>query len=157
MSEQAPSSAPPAAMSVVSAPAHEPARHLYFDDRAAVPWYHALSAALEQAALPADKPLRVLVVFSRLDCGGSRALIERVFAKEEISEELRARFLCVCIDTRHLEAHPQAQALFQSLPKREPTPVCMYLTPDARIVHSTAGGRPAAVFLRDLTEAFSRR
>ena len=122
--------------------------HLHFDDRAAVDWHRALEPALAEAAR--DKKC-VLVQVGRADCGGSRALIERVFPKEEIAETLRAGFVCVCADTETIE--PPIEERLSALPRRAPTPVCMYLDPTGRILHSTVGGRPPAVFLRDLTEA----
>ena len=131
-----------------------PGRHPYFDDRGAAPWYLALEAGLA-AARRAGR--RALLVVSRPDCGGSRALIERVMAKEEIAEALQEGFVCISADARAPE--PATTELLAALPKSEPTPVCIYLDPAAppRVVHSTAGGRPPAVFLRDLTEALAKR
>jgi hypothetical protein len=123
-------------------------RHLHFDDRRAVTWHHALGPALEAAA-QAGKC--VLVQLGRADCGGSRALIERVLPKEEITEALNTGFICVCADITNLE--PLIAERLATLPRREPTPVCMFLDSSGRVVHSTIGGRPPAVFLRDLTEA----
>ena len=48
-------------------------------------------------------------------------------------------------------------ALLPNLPRQEPTPLCVYLAADGRILHSTVGGRPAAVFLRDMTEALAKK
>jgi hypothetical protein len=124
-------------------------RHLHFDDRQAVTWHHALSPALEEAAQTGKC---ILVHLGRADCGGSRALIERVLPKEEITEALRAGFICVCVDLAKLDDPPIAERL-ATLPRRDPTPVCMFLDCTGRVVHSTIGGRPPAVFLRDLTEA----
>ena len=60
-------------------------------------------------------------------------------------------------DTQHFSL--AAEALLAQLPRVEPTPICMYLVPQAdgsgRIVHSTVGGRPPAVFMRDLVQAQS--
>lgn len=149
-----------------------PSRHPFFDDRAAVPWHHSLAAA---AAAARASGQRLFVAVTSPDCGGSRSLIERVLPKEEISAELRAGFVCVCVDARAPE--PAVQALLAQAPRRTPTPVCLYVAPaaaletagtddpagapaaaadDLRLVFSTAGGRPAAVFLCDLTEARSR-
>jgi hypothetical protein len=126
-------------------------RHLHFDDRAAVTWHRSLAPALEEAALSGKC---ILVQLGRPDCGGSRALIERVLPKEEITEALRAGFVCVCQDTRDID--PPIADRLATLPRREPTPVCMFLDSSGRVVHSTIGGRPPAVFLRDLTEAESK-
>jgi hypothetical protein len=126
-------------------------RHLHFDDRRAVSWHHTLAPALEEAA---QSGKCILVHLGRPDCGGSRALIERVLPKEEITEALRAAFVCVCADIANLE--PSIAELLTTVPRREPTPVCLFLDSNGRVVHSTIGGRPPAVFLRDLTEAESK-
>ncbi len=130
-------------------------RHPYFDDRGAAPWFVALDAGLD-AARAAGRA--VLLVVSRPDCGGSRALIERVMPKEEIAEALQESFVCISADARAPE--PGVAALLGQLAKTEPTPVSIYLdagTEAPRVLHSTAGGRPPAVFLRDLTEALAKR
>lgn len=129
-----------------------PARHLYFDDRAAVAWYRRLDSGLAEAAASGR---RVLVVVGRRDCGGTRALIEKIFPKEEITGELRAGFVCVCCDSTDPE--PAVSSLMSQAPRREPTPLCLYTDATGRLLHSTVGGRPAAVFLRDLTEAQARK
>lgn len=131
-----------------------PGRHPYFDDRGAAPWFVTMDAGLAAAAAAGR---RVLLVLSRPDCGGSRALIERVMAKEEIAEALQQSFVCISADARTPE--PAASRLLAQLQKTEPTPVCIYVEPGPapRVLHSTAGGRPPAVFLRDLTEALAKR
>lgn len=142
-----------------------PSRHPFFDDRAAVPWHHSLESGAATARATGQ---RLWIAVTSPDCGGSRALIERVLPKEEISAELRDGFVCVSIDGRTPE--PAVQALLAQAPRRTPTPVCLYAalapageaspgasdTGGLRLVYSTAGGRPAAVFLCDLTEARSR-
>ena len=131
-------------------------RHPYFDDRAAAPWFVALDEGLTAARAAAH---RVLLVVSHPSCGGTRALIERVMPKEEIAEALQAGFVCISADSRDPE--PAVSKLLGQLAKSEPTPVCIYLEPrgegEPRILHSTAGGRPPAVFLRDMTEALAKR
>lgn len=129
-----------------------PGRHLYFDDRAAVAWYRRLEPALAEASASGR---RILIVVGRRDCGGTRALLEKIFPKEEISDELRAGFVCVCADVGDPE--PAVRALMEQAPRRDPTPLCLYADAGGRLLHSTVGGRPAAVFLRDLTEAHARK
>lgn len=129
-----------------------PGRHLYFDDRAAVAWYRRLEPGLAEASASGR---RILIVVGRRDCGGTRALIEKIFPKEEISDELRAGFVCVCADVHDPE--PAVRSLIEQAPRHEPTPLCLYADATARLLHSTVGGRPAAVFLRDLTEAQARK
>jgi len=131
-------------------------RHPYFDDRGAAPWFVSMEAGLA-AARTADR--RVLLVVSRPDCGGSRALLERVMPKEEIAEAMQQSFICISADSR--APAPEVSGFLSQLAKTEPTPVCIYLDPrgpgEPRVLHSTAGGRPPAVFLRDLTEALAKR
>ena len=93
----------------------------------------------------------------RMGPAESRALLERVFPKEEITEELRSGFVCVAADSRTLPA--EIASLLASAPKKEPTPVCLYALAEpsgVRLLFSTAGGRPPAVFIRDLTDAHAR-
>src|SRR4051812_11605340 len=99
-------------------------RHPYFDDRGAAPWFVSLEAGLAAARTAAH---RVLLVVSRPECGGSRALLERVMPKEEIAEALQASFVCISADARALE--PAVGQLLSQLAKTEPTPVCIYLDP----------------------------
>jgi hypothetical protein len=130
-------------------------RHPYFDDRAAVKWQRSLADGIAAAK---QSGLRLLIVITSPECGGSRALLERVFPKEEITEELRRGFVCVCADLRSLESG--VATLLAAAPKHEPTPVCLYVAPEEsgpRLLLSTAGGRPPAVFIRDLTDAHARR
>src|SRR5690242_4980789 len=99
-------------------------RHPYFDDRGAAPWFVSIEAGLLAARGAAR---RVLLVVSRPDCGGSRALIERVMPKEEIAEALQESFVCISADARAPE--PAVAKLLAQLAKTEPTPVSIYLDP----------------------------
>jgi uncharacterized protein len=130
----------------------QPGPHPYFNDNRAAAWYTSLGEGLS-AAREADR--RVFVQIGRLPCGGSRALVEKVIPKEEIAEFLRDHFVCVGLSAD--DPDPAIAALVAGLPRREPTPLCVYLAPDGRPLHSTAGGRPAAVFLRDMTEALAKK
>ena len=130
-------------------------RHPHFNDRRAAFWYGSLAEGLEQAQLTGK---RVLVQFGRQSCGGSRALVEKTLLKDEIAEFLNAHFVAVAVDADAPD--PDVAAVLPSLAKREPTPLCIYFAsdgPGGRVVHSTVGGRPAAVFLQDMTEAVSRK
>lgn len=126
----------------------EPGPHPYFNDNRAAQWYSRLDEGLAAARRDGR---RVFVQIGRVPCGGSRALVEKVIPKEEIAEFLREHFVCVGLSAD--DPDPSIAALVARLPKREPTPLCVYLGPDGTPLHSTAGGRPAAVFLRDMTEA----
>lgn len=123
-------------------------RHPHFDDQRVTPWFSSLAEGLAAARASGR---RVLVQVGRQSCGGSRALVERTLPKEEIGEVLNAHFVCVAADGDRLE--PAVAALLAKAPRQEPTPVCLYLSAEGQLLHSTVGGRPAAVFLRDLTEA----
>ena len=127
-------------------------RHPYFLDRHAVSWHTRLGDARTAAA---ETERHIFILHSRPGCEGSRALVEKIIVKDEIAAVLREHFECVASDTRALEA--EVGALLGTLPKQEPTPLCIYLSSDGRLLHSTAGGRPAAVLLRDLTEALARK
>src|SRR5438309_940296 len=122
-----------------------PGHHPYFNDQRCTFWHTRLADAL--AAAQADGK-RVFVQVGRQTCGGSRALVEKTLPKEEIGEFLRDHFHCVGVDAGGTDA--EVAALLSQLPRHEPTPVCIYLTGDGRPVHSTVGGRPPAVFLRDM-------
>jgi uncharacterized protein DUF255 len=127
-------------------------RHPHFNDRRAVFWYRTLAEGLAEAAR-AER--RVFVQVGRQSCGGSRALVEKTMLKDEIAEYVNAHFVAVAADADAPD--PDVLALLPSLPRREPTPLCIYLAADSRVLHSTAGGRPAAVFLQDMTEAVGRK
>jgi Protein of unknown function, DUF255 len=125
-------------------------RHPYFTSPLA--WHDALGDALA-AARDGDK--RVFLVHGRQTCGGTRAMVERTLAKEELTEYVLTHF--VALASAAETTAPDVEALLAALPKREPTPVCIYLASDGRVLHSTAGGRPPAVLLNDMLEAVSRR
>ncbi len=129
-----------------------PGHHVYFNDQRATFWHGRLKEGL-LAAREAGK--RVFLQVGRLTCGGSRALVEKTIPKDEIAEFLNAHFVCVGVDADRADA--DVAQLLQGLPRHEPTPVCIYLDGEGRPLHSTVGGRPAAVFLRDLTEAAARK
>jgi hypothetical protein len=44
-------------------------------------------------------------------------------------------------------------ALVARMAQHERTPLCLYLSAEGELTHSTSGGRPPAVFLSDLLEA----
>ncbi len=101
------------------------------------------------------KNLRVFVAHGHRFCSGTRALIERTLAKEEVAEMLAKHFVAVASDADELR--PEIAALLDQLSKREPTPVCIYLDAGGNVLSSTAGGRPPAVLLNDMLGAISRR
>jgi hypothetical protein len=112
------------------------------------PWESALADAKA-------KKLRIFVAHGHRFCSGTRALIERTLSKEEVAEMMAKHFVAVASDADELR--PEVAALLEKLPKREPTPVCIYLDADGHILASTAGGRPPAVLLNDMLGAISRR
>ena len=125
------------------------AGHPHF--RSPIEWLPTIAAAKERAAREGK---RVFVQVGRGTCGGSRALVEKTVAKEEIAEFLLQHFACAAVDA-DAEGYgdPAAAELVAQLPRREPTPLCVYLDAGGRLLHATAGGRPPAVFLTDLVEA----
>jgi hypothetical protein len=113
---------------------------------------HFWHASLAEALVTARESRRaVLLVVSRQSCGGSRALVEKTSAKEEISEYLDAHYVCVAGDADSPE--PVVAALVARMAHHDRTPLCLYLSAEGELMHSTSGGRPPAVFLSDLLEA----
>lgn len=129
-----------------------PRPHPFFDDKRNVVWYEHLADATAAAR---DAGKRVFLLAGGPRCAGTRALVERSVSKEEIADYLNAHFVAVAVDPA--AAEPDVAALLQSLPRREPTPLCVYLTAEGRVVHGTAGGRPPAVLLTDMLEAMNRK
>jgi hypothetical protein len=111
-------------------------------------WHESLAAGLAAAR---ESKRAVLLVVGRQSCGGSRALVERTIAKEEIHEYLDTHYVCVAGDADAPE--PAAAALVARMAQRDRTPLCLYLSAEGSLMHSTSGGRPPAVFLSDLLEA----
>src|ERR1700761_5796891 len=105
----------------------------------ALPWHAQLDEALAEAS--ADKK-KLLLVFGRAQCAGTRALVERTLAKEEIEEYTRQHFTLLAVDDDGAE--PRLAEILAKLPVRAPTPLIAYLSADARLLGSTAGGRPPA-------------
>jgi hypothetical protein len=126
------------------------AAHPYFQSKPI--WQPTLAAALAEAA---QCGRRVFLSIGRIDCGGSRALVEKTIAKEGIFEYLVDKFVCVALDADALDA--DARDLVARMKTGGRTPLCLYLDGQGALVLDTAGGRPAAVFLNDLVEAATRR
>ena len=115
-------------------------------------WHPSLSDAL---AVAQASNKRVFLSIGRIDCGGSRAMIEKTISKEEIYEYLVERFVCVASDADALT--DEEKALVGRMKSGTKTPYSLYLAATGELVLDTAGGRPAAVFLNDLVEAATRR
>ena len=115
-------------------------------------WHPSLAEALV-AAKASNK--RVFLSIGRIDCGGSRAMIEKTLSKEEIYEYLVERFECVARDADALT--DEEQALVARMKSGKKTPYSLYLAATGELMLESAGGRPAAVFLNDLVEAATRR
>ena len=111
-------------------------------------WHASLAEALMAAR---ESKRSVLLVVGRQSCGGSRALVEKTIAKEEILESLDSHYVCVAGDADSPE--PAVAALVARMPQHDRTPLCLYLSAEGELMHSTSGGRPPAVFLSDLLEA----
>jgi hypothetical protein len=115
-------------------------------------WYGSVADGLTAARASGRA---VLLVVGRQSCGGTRALVEKTMAKEEIYEYLDGHYVCVVGDADSPE--PAVAALVARMPQHERTPLCLYLSDAGELTHSTSGGRPPAVFLSDLLEAPHRR
>jgi hypothetical protein len=119
------------------------------------PWF---SSALQwhtnlDEAAAAQK--RLMLVIGRATCGGTRALVERTLAKEELEAFTREKLTLVAADADALEA--RAREIVDALPVKAPTPLIVYLTVEGRVLSSTAGGRPPAVLLNDMLGATTRK
>ncbi len=125
-------------------------RHPWFVSGLA--WHTALDDALAEASAAG---LRLLMVVGRATCAGTRALVERTLAKEELEEYTRGHFTLLAVDADAPE--PRVAEMVSTLPVRAPTPLCVYLAVDGRVLLSTAGGRPPAVLLNDMLGAVSRK
>jgi hypothetical protein len=115
-------------------------------------WHPTLASALADVA---GSDRRVFLTIGRIDCGGSRALVEKVIGKEEIFEYLTERFASVAVDAD--AQTPDVEALVLQMKTGKKTPMCLYVDASGKLVLDTSGGRPAAVFLNDLVEAATRR
>jgi hypothetical protein len=111
-------------------------------------WHASLAGGLVAAR---ESNRAVLLVVGRQSCGGSRALVEKTIAKEEIYEYLDAHYVCVAGDADSPE--PAVAALVARMPQHDRTPLCLYLSAQEALMHSTSAGRPPAVFLSDLLQA----
>jgi hypothetical protein len=111
-------------------------------------WHADLAAGLVAAR---ESGRAVLLIVSRQSCGGSRALVEKTIGKEEIQEYVDAHYACVAGDADAPE--PAVAALVARMTQHDRTPLCLYVSAEGQLMHSTSGGRPPAVFLSDLLEA----
>jgi hypothetical protein len=127
------------------------AQHPWFTS--ALKWHTKLDEAIAEATAAGT---RLILVVGRATCGGTRALVERTLAKEELEEFTPAKFVLLAADADAPE--PRVAELVASLPVRAPTPLIVYLSPDGqRVLGSTAGGRPPAVLLNDMLGATSKK
>src|SRR4051812_2328289 len=111
-------------------------------------WHTSLAEGLTAVG---ESKRAVLLVVGRQSCAGTRALVEKTMAKEEIHEYLDAHYVCVAGDADAPE--PAVAALVARMPQHDRTPLCLYVSAEGTAMHSTSGGRPPAVFLSDLLEA----
>ena len=111
-------------------------------------WHTSVADGLDAAR---ETGRAVLLIVSRQSCCGSRALVEKTIGKEEIHEYVDSHYVCVAGDADAPE--PAVAALVARMAQHDRTPLCLYLSADGALMHSTSGGRPPAVFLSDLLEA----
>ncbi len=123
-------------------------RHPFFTS--SISWFTELDEARREAE---SRKLRLFVAHGHRHCAGTRALVERTLAKEELEEFVNQHFVAVASDSD--ATPPELAAIVAGLPKREPTPVCIYLSAAGRVLLSTAGGRPPAVLLNDMMQALA--
>jgi hypothetical protein len=118
----------------------------------ALVWQTRLDDAIVEATAAGK---RLMLVVGRATCGGTRALVERTLAKEELEQFTREKLTLVAADADALE--PRAREIVDALPVKAPTPLIVYLTVEGRVLSSTAGGRPPAVLLNDMLGATTRK
>jgi hypothetical protein len=117
-------------------------------------WHTQLDEALAAAGAGTKK---VMMVVGKPLCAGTRALVERTLAKEELEEYTRQHFVLLAVDGEALTGDARVAELVARLPAKAPTPLIAYVTADGRIVGSSAGGRPPAVLLNDMLGATSKK
>ncbi len=127
-----------------------PQQHPWFTS--ALLWHTQLDDAIADARASGR---RLMLVVGRATCNGTRGLVERTLAKEELEQFTRERLVPVAADADALE--PRVAELVATLPVRAPTPLIVYVAADGRVLQSTAGGRPPAVLLNDMLGATSRK
>lgn len=132
------------------------ARHPFFDQPSQ--WHTTIDSALARAAVGKSddggsangKAKAIFVVVGAERCVATRAFVEKTLCKDEVVELLEDGFIPVSVVA--LE-DPMLAAWQATLPKREPTPVCLYLSPRGALLLSTVGGRPPAVLMNDMMQA----
>ncbi len=127
------------------------ARHPFFDQPSQ--WHTTIDSALARAAVDGndDRTAKaIFVVVGAERCVATRAFVEKTLCKDEVVELLEEGFIPVSVVA--LE-DPMLEAWQATLPKREPTPVCLYLSPRGALLLSTVGGRPPAVLMNDMMQA----
>jgi len=116
-------------------------------------WQTRLADAV--AAARADGRV-IVVVHGATTCNGTRLMVERTMAKEELVELVEAQL--VPLASRAEATEPEIEALLAGLPRRAPSPVLLYLAAEEggpRLVHATVNGRAPAVLLNDMLDAVS--
>jgi len=128
-------------------------QHPWFSS--ALVWRTNLDDAIAEATASGK---RLMLVVGRATCGGTRALVERTLAKEELEEFTRDKFTLVAADADAADfGDPRVREIVASLPVKAPTPLIVYLSLDGRVLSSTAGGRPPAVLLNDMLGATTKK
>ena len=117
-------------------------------------WHTRLDDALAAAAGTNKK---LMLVVGKPLCAGTRALVERTLAKEELEEYTRQHFVLLAVNGEALAGEPRLAEIVERLPVKAPTPLVAYVTAEGRLVGSSAGGRPPAVLLNDMLGATSKK
>ncbi len=128
-------------------------QHPWFSS--ALLWHTTLDDAIAEATASGR---RLMLVVGRATCNGTRALVERTLAKEELEQFTREKFALVAVDADAPEfGDARVREIVNALPVRAPTPLIVYLAADGRVLAATAGGRPPAVLLNDMLGATTRK
>ena len=125
-------------------------QHPWFSS--ALLWHGDLDGAIAEATATGK---RLMLVIGRPTCAGTRALVERTLAKEELEQFTREKLVLVSADADGADA--RVREIVAGLPVKAPTPLIVYLTVEGRVLSATAGGRPPAVLLNDMLGATTKK
>ena len=116
----------------------EAGRHPHFVSPLA--WHASLAEGLVAAR---ESKRAVLLVVGRQSCGGTRALVERTIAKEEIHEYLDAHYVCVAGDADSPE--PAVAELVARMPQHDRTLAPPWVSNSAAVAMNWPSGEKATL------------
>src|SRR3954469_16637636 len=103
-----------------------PGRHPHFVSP--IFWHGSVAEGLAAAG---ESKRAVLLIVSRQSCGGSRALVEKTIAKEEINEYVDSHYVCVAGDADAPE--PSVAALVARMAQHDRKPPCLYVSDEGQL------------------------